>query len=512
MELTVSASDFATLSTDTLIIGQWQLESPESKIEPTVSQLNQLTDKLLNQHLTEQSFTGEFLSTSVLHRPANLAVKSIIIVGLGQPQQFSEPRLRQVAAKATQVAQSLKVKTVVTGLTSQLPSIAPAIASQMITEGILLGNYQFTRYKTSKAAQTKQSTITQVCLNETNTEHHQAIEQGVLKGEAIATAVLNTRDIINEPPSKIKPSHLAKAAQEIASLSKNITATILDEGALKKERYNALLAVAAGSEEKPYLIHLHYKPLGARQTVALVGKGVTFDSGGLGIKPWSAMLNMKADMAGGATVLGIFQALAELEALNMPIPVEVHGVVAATENMISGKAMRPDDIIETRSGKTIEVLHTDAEGRLILADALTYAVEQKPDIILDFATLTGAAIRALGLEYAAVMGNHRAVLDQIEQASRESGEPLWELPLPDSYKKHLESSVADLQNITTNDSSPGAIFGGLFLQEFVNDIPWAHLDIAGPSFLKEDINPIYPKGATGYGILLGLRFLELVKQ
>ncbi len=510
MELEVVQGDIATSSADLIIVNLF-----EGTTQPTgaTGAVNEATDNFLMDYAKERDFTGKELQALAVHHPAGIKAKRIIMVGLGKPELFSPTVARKVAAKSIQKARKFgakKVATIVHGAGNG--NLNPIVAGQMLAEGLMMGNYQFTRYKTADKAKLVAKEVEHVSIVESEASKLAALRQGVTKGEAIATAVLNTRDIVNEPPSKIKPIHLAKAAQEIAGLSKTITATILDENQLKKEGYNALLAVAAGSEEKPYLIHLHYKPKQSNCSIAFVGKGVTFDSGGLGIKPWNAMLTMKGDMAGGGTVLGIFQALAELEAIGQPITSEVHGVIAATENMISGKAMRPDDIIETKSGKTIEILHTDAEGRLILSDALTFANQFKPDYMIDFATLTGAAIKALGRAYAAHMGNNRSLLELIKQASHETGELSWELPLPDFYRQYLDSSIADIQNIAMKDVAPGAIIGGLFLKEFVGDTPWAHIDIAGPAWDEDGFNPIYSKGGTGFGILLGLRILEIVSS
>lgn len=502
MELLPTNQAINTLAVDTIVISLFQ---GDTTFDGTSQTVNEATSGLLQEHVTHHEFEGNLLETLTFHSPAGLKAKHVIIVGLGKSADFDSVVARKAAAASIVEAKKLRsrsVATVIHGETRKEADVQQL--SQAVSEGLLLGNYEFNRYKTKDQAQRAKQTITQCLLVNNPNTTIESLEQGIKQAEAICAAVLNVRDIINEPPSKIKPVNLVEVATEIASLSDSISLTVLDKSQLEKEGYNALLAVASGSEEPPYLIHLTYKPQGARKKVALVGKGVTFDSGGLSIKPWSAMLSMKSDMSGGGAVLGIIQALAELEALGTPVPVEVHGIVVTTENMISGKAMRPDDIIETKSGKTIEILHTDAEGRLILSDGLTYASLLKPDYMIDFATLTGAAIRALGRSYAAFMGNDRALLDTIGQASQQTGELAWELPLPDEYKKQLESPVADLQNISTNDYSPGAIFGGLFLQEFVNDVPWAHIDIAGPSFADEVTNPVYTKGGTGYGILLGL--------
>lgn len=516
MKLIAQPGDITQIKTDTLVINLFE---GVAKLDGAVGTVNRATNGLVKNQMAEYEFSGKLLDTLVLHSPNGLQVKHLIVVGLGPPSEFAPAIARQAAAQSIQKARELRTKIMAT-IVHGSGIIDPAIASQMLAEGLILGSYQFTRYKTKDREKLEKQVIEAVTVIENDNGQLVALEKGLAKGEAIATAILNARDIINESPSKIKPIHLARAAEEVARLSNQIKTTILDEATLKKEGYNALLAVAAGSDEKPYLIHLHYSPrqLPRQQSVtpiislAIVGKGVTFDSGGLGLKDWAGMQSMKADMAGGGAVLGIFQALAELEALGQPIPIEVHGVIAATENMISGKAMRPDDIIETKSGKTIEVLHTDAEGRLILSDALTYASRFRPDYMIDFATLTGAAIGALGRSYAAIMGNNRELIETVKQASRETGELTWELPLAKEYKKHLESPVADLQNIASNREAPGAIFGGLFLEEFVDNRPWVHIDIAGPAWQTEEINPIYSKGGTGYGILLGLRAIELLSQ
>lgn len=526
MTIDVRTDRLADLTVDALFLGYFA----DNGFASDLSSLDMATIDLINRHISEQEFKGKALKAMVLHSPSGVKAKHIVVIGLGNQADLTPVVLRQAAAKAARKGRKLKAKSLAVGLNQmhQSATIDLKTAIQMMTEGLLLGQYQFSRYKTVDKEKLVKQSIESAAFITPEKELLPTIKAGIARGEAIATAILNARDLINEPPSKIKPVSLVQVAQEIAQLSSNISLTSLNEKELQQEGYAALLAVASGSEEEPYLIHLQYRPattsssetksnlisskinktIGKRPVIALVGKGVTFDSGGLGLKPWASMLSMKSDMAGAGTVLGIFQALAELEAVGEPIDIEVHGIIAATENMISGKAMRPDDIIETKQGKTIEIRHTDAEGRLILADAITYANQFKPDYIVDFATLTGAAIRALGRAYAVYMGNNDELLAAIATASDATGELAWPLPLPKEYKKYLESSVADLQNITTNADSPGAIFGGLFIQEFVEDRPWAHIDMAGPAWLEEDFNPVYPKGATGYGILLGLSLLE----
>lgn len=487
--------------TDALIVGLF--EGDKSIQHPIIGSS---VGEAIEQEIVTEEISGKLGDVLVLHRVGEKAYCHLVVVGLGKKERFSPATARTAAAAAMSKAREIKATTLAAIIFSH-PEVEQTVKAMV--EGFQLGAYRFTRYKTVKREAIEKSEIQTVRLIGASIEQDTAsIEVGVKKGEAVSTAILNARDIVNEPPSKFTPASVVQAAQEIASLSPSISLTVLDKDELKKQGYVVLLAVASGSEEDPYLVHLHYKPKQTKRSIAFVGKGVTFDSGGLGIKPWNAMLAMKTDMAGGANVLGIFQALAELEAAGYPLPIEVHGIIPTTENMISGKAMRPDDILHSKSGKTIEVLHTDAEGRLILSDALTYAVTLKPQAIIDYATLTGAAIKALGRSFSAYMGNDKELLSLIAEASKSTGELAWELPLPESYHRYIESPVADLQNISTDSFAPDAIVAGLFLQEFVAGVSWAHIDIAGPSFTEDDREPLYPKGATGYGILLGLELLE----
>ncbi len=510
MNTAMDLQDILTTEADVLVVNLFQ---GMTKPDGATGALDKAMNGLITQRIANEKFVGKELESLVFYFPQGVKAKHIIVMGLGQQTNFSLVVARKVAAKSIQVAQGLKAKTFATIVHGAgIGGLSMESASQALMEGLLLGSYRFDKYKTLNREELDQHRITNMRVIEQDTSQTAELEKGFVLGRAHADAVIYTRELVNESPAKIKPSTLAEEAERLAEMSENISVTILDEKMLAKENYNVLLAVAAGSEEPPYMIHLHYKPATPKGTIAFVGKGVTFDSGGLGIKPWQGMLTMKTDMAGAANVFGIFRALANLEQADMPVDYEVHGVIATTENMISGKAMRPDDIITTKSGKTIEVIHTDAEGRLILSDALTYTSLLKPDAIIDYATLTGAAIRAVGRSYAAYMGNDQDLLQQVKEASEASGELAWELPLAKEYRKLIDSPVADLQNISQSSSAPDAIIGGLFLNEFVDDIPWVHIDIAGPSYQEDkDSNPVYPYGATGYGVLLGLQLLDLMK-
>ena len=300
--------------------------------------------------------------------------------------------------------------------------------------------------------------------------------------------VFLARDLVNEPASVSTPTYLANQAKKLAD-GNGLKTEVWGVNKIKAAKMHGLLAVSRGGPEEPRFIKLSYTPSGKpKKKVALVGKGLTFDSGGLSLKPAKSMETMKIDMSGGATVLGTMRAIAALKP-----PVQVTGYVPSSENMPSGTAQKPGDIISYRNGKTVEVLNTDAEGRLILADALICAVEDKPDVIIDLATLTGACMVALGSQVAGLFSNNQKLTDDLLASSKETGEQLWPMPLVKEYKDDIKSSIADIKNI--GGGYGGAITAALFLEEFVSDVPWAHLDIAGPAFSERA-----PRGGTGFGV------------
>jgi leucyl aminopeptidase len=326
----------------------------------------------------------------------------------------------------------------------------------------------------------------------------------VARGARVAQAVSLARDLVNEPAEAMTPRRLAEVAAEVGEAG-GLQVTVWDEADAERERLGGLLGVAAGSDEPPRLIELRYEPEGAgpdTPTVALVGKGITFDSGGLSIKTGEGMMTMKTDMSGGAAVIAAMSAVRDLN-----IPVRVRAIVPATENMPNGRAIKPGDVLRFRNGKTAEVLNTDAEGRLILADGLSLAAEERPDAIVDLATLTGACMIALGPSIAGLMANDEALANQVSEASKRAGELTWPLPLPPSYRSHIDSEIADMKNIGRPGGRGGALVAGLFLQEFVDDVPWVHLDIAGPARSEEDAGWLR-KGGTGFGVRTLLEFLS----
>jgi leucyl aminopeptidase len=438
----------------------------------------------LPEFMAEAGFEGKADQTLVVPL-TGLGAKSAVLVGLGDRDKVTLEGLRRAAAAL--VRRGSKAKVVATTLLDATPVGAdPEAAAQAIAEGAALGTYRFLRYKgKSEAPAIEQFLVLG--------KRDPGVQAAVGRGAAVARAVAWARDLVNEPAGTLTPSALAEEAQRAATHG-GLSIEVLDEVAIANEGLGGLLGVSLGSEQPPRLIKLTYEPDGrARGTVALVGKGITFDSGGLSLKNAEGMETMKTDMSGAAAVIGAMSVLREAG-----VQTKVIAFVPATENMPGGRAIKPGDVLKIRNGKTVEVLNTDAEGRLVLADGLSLAAEEKPDAAIDLATLTGACIVALGLKVAGLMGNNDAWIDQVRQAADRAGEPVWPLPLPQEYRKDIDSEIADLKNIGGGRWA-GALTAGLFLSEFIGDIPWAHLDIAGPARAPSDDGYVQ-KGGTGYGV------------
>jgi leucyl aminopeptidase len=368
--------------------------------------------------------------------------------------------------------------------------------AQAVIEGAMLGNYTFERYKREKS----EKQVETVRLLAPPGRPGREVTDGARRGESFARATAFARDLVNAPANDVHPTHLAEVARQIAREAR-LTVKIYERAECERMGMGAFLGVAAGSQQPPKFIHLTWTPPGrARRRVAVIGKGVTFDAGGLDLKTAEGMLRMKDDMSGAAAVLATMRAMPELAP-----PVEVHGLIAATENMPSGSALRPGDVLKAMNGTTIEVGNTDAEGRLTLADALCYANARiKPDEIVDLATLTGACVVALGPLCAGLLASDQPLADRLLAAAEQAGERVWQLPLIEEYRENLKSDVADLNNVGPRGG--GAITAALFLKEFAGATPWAHLDIAGPAFSEKDL-PLAPKGATGVAVRMLLTYL-----
>lgn len=425
--------------------------------------------------------------------------RHLALIGLGASRdaaQTAEAFRRGLGAISRQMrAQSM------TSLAVVIDGAEAAVLAGAAVESLSLASYRFAGYSSKLKREQAQGQLRQVFIVVPKAARRQS-QAAAARAQEIMAGVTLARELVNRPAAEIRPRTLAREAQAIARHHKNIKLKIFDRRQIAQLKMNAFLAVARGSDEPPMLIHLTYKPKQAAKKIFIVGKGITFDSGGLSLKPAEYMENMKCDMAGAAAVLGLFSVLPRLN-----IPVEVHGVIAAAENMPSGRAYRPGDILRAKNGKTIEVANTDAEGRLTLADALAYASDFKPDAIVDLATLTGACMVALGETVAGLFGSNDELLENLVAAAKNTGEAVARLPMPAEYQGIIESRVADLKNIGNNYA--GAITAAMFLREFVDEkIPWAHLDIAGPSFAEKPRLPYWDFGGTGYGVRLLAEYLK----
>jgi leucyl aminopeptidase len=429
-----------------------------------------------------------------LERVSEKGIEHIMVLGIGDEVVQNLNTVRSQTMKAIQFARNVKAKEIAIHIKNRTKDI------QQIVEGVYIGDYSFDMFK-GKESQKKHPHITDVYLITPETKE---VTKAVEKGISAASALLLTRDMVNTPASHLHPETLIKHAKEIEKKSQGkVEVTVLDEAECKKLGMGAFLGVAQGSDRRAAFIVLHYKGTGSKKFV-FVGKSITFDSGGLSLKPGDSMMDMKIDMAGGATVLGVFDYLASQKP-QISSFADVYGVLPACENMPSGKAMKPGDIVTALNGKTIEVLNTDAEGRLALADALVYAEAiLKADYIIDMATLTGACMVALGNDLAGLFSTDDGFEKKYKIFADQAGDEYWKMPLYGGYLKHMKSSIADLKNISSVRYG-GAITAAIFLKEFVKRAKWMHIDIAGPAHSDKN-------GASGWGVLSVIYFLEQVTK
>jgi leucyl aminopeptidase len=440
-------------------------------------------------------WSGSFKKTLLVYTRGALPARRLLLVGLGSRASASPDRLREAAALASQRAGELKVER----YAAALPALdgSPADGAQALAEGSLLGSYRFDRYKTGQRAE-EQKAVAELALL---APEENGVAEAARRGEQIARAVLLARDLANAPGNEVTPARLGEVAQQIgAEHGMRVTVLGLDE--LRAQGFGGILGVGQGSDQPPRFIVIEY---GERRegapTICLVGKGITFDTGGISIKPAEKMDDMKMDMGGAAAVLGAMQALGGLK-----LPLHVVALISAAENMPSGSAYKPGDILTTLSGKTVEVLNTDAEGRIVLADGLFYAQRYQPDAIIDLATLTGGVQVALGPHAIGLVSNSDALSERVLAAGAAVGEPAWRLPLWDCYLEMVKSDIADVKNSAGRAAS--TITGGAFLANFVGDIPWAHLDIASTAWVERPLKAYAPKGATGVGVRLLIQVLS----
>jgi leucyl aminopeptidase len=427
-------------------------------------------------------FAGKPGELAVLHHPQTLKAKRLAVIGGGKREKFDAAALRRAAGAAVRALKQKGVKKLAWKLDGAVDKTA---AAEAVVEGALLGNYEPDQHKTSSDAKSLEEFHVIAAANGAE------VEKSFERGRILAESQNFTRDLVNEPANRMTPTLLADRARAMAAES-GLECEVLDQDRMTQLGMGSLLGVAQGSAEPPALIIVRYKPATPPKStdhLGLVGKGVTFDSGGISIKPADGMEKMKYDMAGGAAVLGAMRAIAKLKP-----PIPVTALVPAVENMVSSRAQRPGDIVTSLSGKTIEVLNTDAEGRLILIDAITYAKRLGCTHLVDAATLTGAIVVALGNVNIGAFTNNEALLGRVMASAKDEGEKMWHMPLDDDYKELLKSSFADLANI--GGRWGGAISAAWFLKEWAEDTPWVHLDIAGTAWL-DDAKPDLAKGPTG---------------
>lgn len=500
MKFTLETKEVVELAVDLLVLAAF-----EEKLDKAFrfKEVDKELGGLLSAISAEEDFTAKEDQSLLIHTHDRIGPKRILLLGLGKREEFQVPDTRRYGASCTRQAIGRHCKTMAVTL-PPVDTSAQELSLQFLVEGALLGSYRFEKYraKKSQTEDTLETIHVPLDPDRLSGDRTGPLSLAVARGEIIAGAVSWARDLVNEPGSVMTPTRLADLALGLAK-DGDISCKVLGPKDCEKQKMRLLMAVASGSAMEPRFIHLHYKPKGKekpKRTLVLVGKGITFDSGGLSLKPGNSMQDMKTDMAGAAAVLGVAKALSPLG-----IQVEVHLLVPTCENMPSGTSYRVGDVVVGMSGKSVEIHNTDAEGRLILADALAYGEKLGADEIIDLATLTGACMVALGPHVAGVMGNDRAMVERFLASARRVGEEVWPLPLPQRLREQLKSPVADIKNI--GDRWGGALTAGLFLKEFVDKTAWIHLDIAGPASADKEWGHI-PKGGTGFGVPSVLEYLR----
>ncbi len=485
MEVKVIAGDITQIEADAIVVNLFEgVEQPGG----ATAAVDKALDGTVTRLISNGEVKGKFGEVGIIHTLGKLPAGIVAVAGLGKRQDFTLDKVRGVAGEFCRSLRKLNCHRIATILHGAgIGGIEPEASVEAIVEGSLLGLYSFTRYKKPEYEGVKE-----ILIVEREVDKLPALERGVHKGKIMAEATALTRDMVNEPANCMTPSRMSEVAKEIAN-EHNLEFNVLDSNDMEAIGMGALLGVAKGSSQAPKLITLSYKgDVSSKNAIGFIGKGVTFDSGGISIKPSEGMGEMKDDMAGGAAVMASLSAIAQLK-----LKINVAGIIPATENLPSGSALKPGDVLKAMSGKTIEVISTDAEGRLILADALSYAVKQGFSPLVDVATLTGACRVALGTGYSGVFGNDQELVDKVLKAGSEAGEKLWQMPMPEEYKEQNKSEIADIKN--TGDKYGGAITAALFLAEFVDNTPWVHLDIAGTASSSKESGYVV-KGATGVGV------------
>jgi leucyl aminopeptidase len=494
MKVELKLGKMEELKAETLALGIFEGQGlyKEAKI------LDKKLEGSISQFLKSGDFIGKLNQTAVIY-PKSFVMKRVILAGLGKKDKFELDKIRQAAGTVFKKARELKIKNYVSCLFGRgQKGIDFQASAQALTEGTLLSSYHLGQYKTEGKEELFE--VETMFIWEEDKTKKVSIERGMKTGEINSWGTNLARNMVDHPSNVMTPSKMAEIALNLSKEYK-FGCEVLSPADLEKLKFGALLAVAQGSQQPAKFIVMEHMPEKKKKgTVVLVGKAITFDSGGISIKPSEGMWEMKGDMAGGAAVIATMACAAR-----EGIPVHLIGLVPATENLPSGTAYKPGDIIKSYSGKTIEIISTDAEGRLILADALAYAHKYEPKAVLDIATLTGACVIALGHVVAGLLGNDQRLLNKVKRSAEKTGEKVWELPLHEEYDEQIKSDLADVKN--SGGRPAGTITAAAFLKKFIGETPWAHLDIAGRDW-EEKNKPYIPKGPVGFGVRLFLEFLR----
>jgi leucyl aminopeptidase len=505
VKLKTQKADFSKHKTDLLAIGQF---SDVKALDKLSAELNTKLNGAIEQLLKLGDFKAKQGTTAIIYGNDHIAARRVLLVGLGDRKKATLDTVRKAAANAANKAVEMKVESLSLALHQTFGTRFNLSAmGRALAEGTYFGSYRYDEFVTT--SENGRVNFLNVEVIDSDSAKVSKIDKGLCTGVIIGKAQSYARTLSNRPPNVINPQALAEEAKKLAKTTARLTCTVFDEKQMAAKGMGGVLAVGSGSNSPPRFIVLKYSPAGkavkARPTIALVGKAITFDSGGISIKPAANMDEMKLDKTGGITVLGTMKAVAELG-----LPFNVYGIIPSAENLPSGTSYRPGDIITTFSGKTVEVLNTDAEGRMLLCDGLAYAVKQNCDIIIDIATLTGACRVALGLYMAGLMGNDEKLIKQLQTAAQESGENLWPMPSGDEYAEEMKSKIADLRNIGSKWG--GACTAAAFLRQFVGDAKWAHLDIAGTE-MSEKATEYTTQGSSGFGVrLLTTSLMNMVER
>ena len=482
MDFRLAKKKWDGIECDVFIAPLFQDESLEKGL---ASAIDKKLDGLLSELKNTREWEGKVGQMTIFYRPGQLKMGRLVLLGAGEKDKFDAATIRSLAWQALR---KLKGSTLERVAFSQRSAADAPLFAQAVAEGVVLATYECDDYKTEEKSKCPVKDIQLVADENLDSSE---LEEALRRGEIVARATNLARMLTNEPGNRMNPSLLAAKAHQLAEQN-GLEIEVWDEVKMEEKGMNGLLAVARGSEEPPRFIILKHFGAPDRKAppMVLVGKGVTFDSGGLSLKPSQSMEEMKSDKAGACSVLGAVQAIAQLQ-----VQKNVIGLIAAVENLPSGRAQRPGDVIRSMSGKTIEVINTDAEGRIILADALHYARQLQPECVLDIATLTGACVVALGQTRAGLFCNNEDLYQSILTASDRAGERFWRLPLDEEYAQQIKSKIADIKNVGSRWG--GAITAAKFLQEFIGDMPWCHIDMAGVDLFKEGGEA---SGPTGFGV------------